>query len=233
MSVRALISPFFLTRHLLRQAIRKAVAAAPARGSLIDVGCGEKPHRDLFPEVRPYDGIDFARFSANKDYSTGRPDFEFPADYTATWKLPFADGSYDHAAAFEVLEHHPEPALALRELARVIRPGGYLYLSWPFIFPLHEEPHDFYRYTHFALTRLGQQAGLKPVGYWRTGGVVAAVVTLLTGSLAFFHDRGGWRRAAALLMYPALLGLQYLAVPFAHISCRTVLSYVAVLRRAE
>lgn len=231
MSLRVLVSPFFLTRYLLRRALREAVAAAPATGSLIDVGCGQKPHRDLFQNVQKYDGIDFAGFSVNKDFSTGAPDFTFPPDYTTTWILPFAEGSYDHAAAFEVLEHHPEPAMALRELARVVRPGGHVYLSWPFIFPLHEEPHDYFRYTHHCLRRLADAAGLESVGFWRTGGVVPTVVTLLTGNLALFHDRGGWRRVVALLLYPAFLGLQYLALPFARMGRQTVLSYVAVLRK--
>lgn len=231
MSVRALVSPFFLTRHLLRGALQDALRAAPATGALIDVGCGQKPHRDLFPQIRRYDGIDFAGFSVNKDFSTGRPDFTFPADYPTHWRLPFADESYDHAAAFEVLEHHPEPAVALRELQRVIRPGGHVYLSWPFSFPLHEEPHDYFRYTHHAMERLGRSAGLEPVGFWRTGGVVPTVVTLLTGNLAMFHDRGGWHRGLALLVYPVFLLLQYAALPVARLGNRTVLSYVAVLRK--
>jgi len=231
MSARVLVSPFFLTRHLLRRALQQAIRKAPATGSLLDVGCGQKPHRDLFPDLRRYDGIDFAGFSVNKDFSTGAPDFTFPADYSTTWMLPFGDASYDHAAAFEVLEHHPEPALALRELARVIRPGGQVYVSWPFIFPLHEEPHDFFRYTHHAMERLARSVGLEPIGCWRTGGVVPAVVTLLTGNLAMFHDRGGGSRLLALLVYPAFLLLQYAALPFAQVGNRTVLSYVAVLRK--
>jgi SAM-dependent methyltransferase len=232
MSARALVSPFFLTRHLLRGALLDALRKAPATGSLIDVGCGQKPHRDLFRDVRRYDGIDFAGFSINKDFSTGAPDFAFPDEYTSNWRLPFADASYDHAAAFEVLEHHPEPVLALRELARVIRPGGHVYLSWPFIFPLHEEPHDFFRYTHHAMERLGRAVGLEPVGFWRTGGVVPAMVTLLTGNLAMFHDRGGWCRGLALLVYPFFLLLQYASLPLAQVGNRTVLSYVAVLRKS-
>jgi SAM-dependent methyltransferase len=233
MSVRVLVSPFFLTRYLLRRALREALREAPAHGVLIDVGCGEKPHRDLFTGVARYEGIDFAGFSANKDFSTGVPDYTFPDDYTQTWRLPFSAESYDHAAAFEVLEHHPEPAVALAELGRVVRVGGHIYLSWPFTFPLHEEPHDYSRHTHHAVERLAKAAGLEPLGFWRTGGAVASGVTLLTGNLAMFHDRGGWQRILALLVYPAFLGLQYAALPFSKVADRTVLSYVAVLRKSR
>lgn len=231
MNLRGLASPYFLMRRLQRRAIRLAVAAAPPTGSLIDVGCGQKPHRDLFPGIERYDGIDFGGYSINKDFAAGRPDLEFPADYPRTWRLPFADASYDHAAAFEVLEHHPEPRRALSELARVTRPGGRVFLSWPFIFPLHEEPHDFFRYTHHAMDRMAVEAGLEPLGHWRTGGSVAAVITLLTGQLAILNERGGAWRVLAPLAYVPFLLLQHLAGPLARLGRETVLAYVAVYRR--
>lgn len=232
MRLRFLVSPFFLTRTLLRRSIRDAVDLARPRGSLIDVGCGQKPHRDLFPEIETYHGIDFAQFSANKDFQSGGPDFAFPANYTEQWVLPFSDASYDHAAAFEVAEHHPVPSRLLGELARVVRPGGYLFLSWPFIFPLHEEPHDHFRYTHHQMTRLAHGAGLVPVHFFRTGGLIPTLVTLVSHQVAVFHDRGGWRKPVALAIYPIVLALQYAALPFTRIgSSHTVLTYVALLQK--
>ena len=231
MNLRSLISPFYLMRHLQRRALRQAIATAPAQGTLIDIGCGQKPHRDLFPGITRYEGIDFAGYSINKDFTAGSPDFLFPPDYPTHWKLPFPDQSYDHAAALEVFEHHPDPLRGLSEIARVLRPGGHLYLSWPFIFPLHEEPHDHYRYTHHCMAVLARSAGLELVGHWRTGGWVAVVVTLLTGQLAILNERGGAWRMLATLMYPPFLVLQHLAVPFSHLGRETVLAYVAVCRK--
>lgn len=232
MHLRFLVSPFFLTRTLLRRAIRKAVADTQPRGTLVDVGCGEKPHRDLFPGIETYLGIDFATFSANKDFHSGGPDFAFPENYVQDWKLPFPDAAYDHAAAFEVAEHHPRPDQLLFEMTRVIRPGGYLYLSWPFIFPLHEEPHDHFRYTHHQMARLAAAAGLTPVEFIRTGGLIPTLVTLMTHSLAVFHDRGSWRKWVSLVLYPPFLLLQYAALPFSRFGdAHTVLTYVAVLQK--
>lgn len=232
MRLRFLVSPFFLTRTLLRRAIREAVSRTSPTGTLIDIGCGEKPHQDLFPKITRYDGIDFPSFSANKDFQSGRPDFSFPPDYTEHWKLPFADGSYDHAAAFEVAEHHPQPQRLLSEIHRVLRPGGCAFLTWPFIFPLHEEPHDHFRYTHHQMERLARAAGLEPVGFLRTGGLLPVLVTLIASNLAVFHDRGGWRKVFALLLYPPVLLAQYLALPFSEMGISTtVLTYVAILKK--
>lgn len=232
MRLRFLLSPFFLSRTLLRRAIRQAVDLAKPKGSLIDIGCGQKPHRDLFPEIQTYQGIDFKAYSANKDFQSGGPDFAFPDNYTTSWRLPFEDGSYDHSVAFEVAEHHPQPAILLSEMARVTRPGGFVLLSWPFIFPLHEEPHDHFRYTHHQMSQLADRAGLTPVRFLKTGGVFPCIVTLLTHHIAVFHDRGGWRKWVGLVLYPPFLALQYLALPFSKIASETtVLTYVAILQK--
>ena len=229
--MRSWLSPFFVTRLLLRKAISEAVRSASPNGSLIDIGCGQKPHRDLFSGVETYHGIDFVTYSKNKDYSTGGPDFEFGADYKTNWRLPFGDCSYDHAAAFEVLEHHPETRFALQEMARVVKPGGYVFLSWPFLFALHEEPHDYYRITHHAMERLAVDVGLKRVGVWKTGGLLPSLVTLVNTEVAFLYERGGVAKLGALLCYPALLLAQYLVLPFSKLGSRSVLSYVALFRK--
>jgi len=51
------------------------------------------------------------------------------------WSLPTWN---DHAAAFEAIEHHPRPDRLLSELSQIVLPGGFIFLSWLFIFPLHE-----------------------------------------------------------------------------------------------
>jgi SAM-dependent methyltransferase len=73
-----------------------------------------------------------------------------------------------------VLEHVPDPAAALAELRRMLRPGGTLWLTVPFVGELHEEPFDFYRYTPYGLRALAERAGLSDVevepltGYFTT-----------------------------------------------------------------
>jgi SAM-dependent methyltransferase len=89
-------------------------------------------------------------------------------------KLPFADNHFDCTVAFQVLEHIPDPLEMLSEAYRIIKPGGYLVLTTPFMWGEHEQPHDYYRYTQFGLGYLAEKAGFEKIriegqtGYWGT-----------------------------------------------------------------
>ena len=68
--------------------------------------------------------------------------------------LPIADGSVDAVVVCLVFEHVDDVASAFAEIARVLRPGGYLFLSVPFLFEIHDAPGDFYRFTRHGLDNL-------------------------------------------------------------------------------
>lgn len=69
-------------------------------------------------------------------------------------ELPFGDSLYDYILCTEVLEHLHSPWIAISEMKRVLKPGGKLILTTRFIFPIHEAPHDYYRYTEYGLKHL-------------------------------------------------------------------------------
>ena len=66
-------------------------------------------------------------------------------------QLPFRSDSVDGVVMSEVMEHLRDPASALAEIHRVLRPGASLYASVPFAIGVHADPHDYYRYTGEAL----------------------------------------------------------------------------------
>ena len=68
--------------------------------------------------------------------------------------MPFPDNSFDAVFLIEVLEHVHNPPKALSEIYRVLKPGGNLIFSVPFIFPLHDRPGDYFRYTKYGLKLL-------------------------------------------------------------------------------
>jgi SAM-dependent methyltransferase len=108
-------------------------------------------------------------------------------DYTGDLNkaLPFANASFDSVIFTDVLEHLAEPLSAIREIARVLRPGGTLIAGVPFFYRVHEGPHDFYRYTEFALRRFCKLSGLSVLELTPYGGLPEILVDLTSKGLEF------------------------------------------------
>jgi SAM-dependent methyltransferase len=67
--------------------------------------------------------------------------------------LPFRDGVFDAVVTFNTFEHLHNPFQAAREIHRVLKPGGRLFLHTAFLQPLHEAPHHYYNATEFGVRR--------------------------------------------------------------------------------
>ena len=134
-------------------------------GHLLDLGAGTKPYAPVYRRF-------FSRCTAvDVPYSLhdlSGIDVFAPAD-----KLPFEDGAFDCVLCTEVLEHCPDPVAVMREIERVLRPGGYAFVTTPFLVPLHEVPHDYFRFTPSALEMLAEQAGMAVVELRPKGDYVA------------------------------------------------------------
>lgn len=138
------------------------------KGRLIDIGCGEKPYRELLsPYVDEHIGLDHEDTLHDKSN----------ADLIGVaYEIPAADDSFDSAVCTAVLEHLEEPEQALRECYRVLKPDGCAIYSVPFIWHLHEEPRDFYRFSKYSLYYLFEKVGFEIVelkalsGFWVTFG---------------------------------------------------------------
>jgi len=70
----------------------------------------------------------------------------------------------------QVLEHAPQPYELMAEMARVLKPGGALVMTLPFVWEEHEAPYDFLRFTTFGVRRLVGASGLKIVEQFKTSG---------------------------------------------------------------
>lgn len=137
-----------------------------ARGRLVDVGCGAKPWKGIFaPYVSEHIGVDLVQ-------STRDPT---AVDVIAgAYEIPLEDGSADTILMTSVLEHLEEPQRAISESRRLLGPAGHLIITAPFIWPLHAQPRDFFRYTPHSLRFLLEYAGFELVeieplsGVWKT-----------------------------------------------------------------
>lgn len=152
------------------RAVREALSHFT--GSVLDVGCGHKPYRGLLlnhpSRATTYIGLDLP------DNLYEAPDLAW--DGTT---IPLDDASVDSVLLTEVLEHCPDPGDVLAEVARALRPGGFLFLTVPFIWPIHTVPRDEFRYTPFALRRLLLRAGFEPGAIEATGGRHAVLALTL------------------------------------------------------
>ncbi|OJU96167.1 MAG: hypothetical protein BGO23_01190 [Solirubrobacterales bacterium 67-14] len=139
-----------------------------ARGKMLDIGCGVKPYKKMFaPYVDQHIGLDHA----DTLHSRNEIDIEATA-----YEMPIADETFDTVLCSMVLEHLEEPGKALSEAHRVLKPGGSAIYMAPFIWHLHEQPRDFFRYSEHGLTHLFEKTGfevkeLVPLsGFWVTFG---------------------------------------------------------------
>jgi SAM-dependent methyltransferase len=112
---------------------------------VLDVGCGVKPYYPFFaPVASEYVGVDVVE----------NPAAELIGPVEA---LPVDDASFDVVLCTQVLEHSDDPARAVRELRRVVRPGGRVLASTHGVQVYHPSPEDYWRWTHTGLRRLFEQ----------------------------------------------------------------------------
>ena len=131
------------------------------KGKVVDVGCGQMKYQEILEQstkMKEYVGVDFYE-------SVG---VKIVADLNK--ELPIESNQFDTAICVSVIEHLLEPQTALNETYRILKPGGYLLLSTPWIFPFHARPNDYFRYSRKALNYMLEKAGFKIVENFPTGG---------------------------------------------------------------
>lgn len=141
--------------------------------TLYDIGCGEKPFASFLKDkVAEHIGVDVDYGF----YDTNYIDLVGSAD-----DLPIADGSADAILSSQVIEHLPDPEKSIAESARVLKSRGLLFLSYPYLYPIHAPPHDFARLSQFALDAMLERHGFELVerralaGFWYMMGALMPI----------------------------------------------------------
>jgi SAM-dependent methyltransferase len=145
---------YFPIKQAQRMAFRR-IAVPHIRGVVADIGGGWGPYHGELRDARIIT-MDWVRTSAVDIVGSAL-------------EIPFKDGTFDCVMLTEVLEHVCCPETVLKDVWRILKPGGKLYLTAPQMWPLHYEPHDYYRFTSYGLSHLLVSSGfsiltMEPVG---------------------------------------------------------------------
>jgi len=147
--------------------------------------------------------------------------------------LPWQDSSFDSIFCSQVLEHVPDPERAMRELFRVLKPGRYAVISVPHLAYLHNEPHDYCRFTHYGLRAFLGRSGFEVLEITPAGGLPAFLghipSVLLKAPLAAIPGIG-WLALRLNIAYSKLV----VAVD-RHVEKKKIyaLNYIAIARKPE
>lgn len=185
-----------------------------AGSKILDVGAGSCPYRHLFDHCE-YFTQDVALLSGDQLRHGRYGQIDYVGDASA---IPVPDGTFDAVLCTEMLEHHPEPIQVVKELARILKPGGVLLLTAPLGSGIHQEPYHYYGgYTPYWYQKFLTEAGFGKVDIAANEGFYRFFAQ---ESLRYLQMSAPWRIPASLFsrilwapLWLALLPLLGLLIP--------------------
>lgn len=195
------LNPIWLLERTYYNNLSKLISSCNINNSekWLDVGCGTKPYEQLFPEG-VYMGVDVEE--SGRGTKLKSPDYFYDGK-----TLPFPDKSFDGVISTQVLEHVPDPQLYLHEAERVLKPGGSLILSVPFVFEEHETPFDFFRFSQFGVTELLVKANFEVSSIIKSTNAILTIamltnVYICTSIIPKIKIKGVWVVFVFLFCFP-------------------------------
>jgi SAM-dependent methyltransferase len=178
-----------------------------ASGVTLDVGCGDGWIKPQLPTgVSHYIGLDF--LDTARHWYQSRPDV-----YADGVQLPVADASVDCVLLLNVLEHIAAPSACLGEAARALRSGGACVIEMPFLYPLHDAPRDFQRWTEFGIREACAEAGLTVIELEPVGAPLESAALLANVALSKLFLRLARKRNLLVILAVILAPVMALLVP--------------------
>jgi SAM-dependent methyltransferase len=191
------INPFYFARKGLYRHI--AALAGNITGRTLDVGCGQKPYEALFKSSH-YIGLEL-------DSPASRQNKKADVYYEGT-TFPFPNEEFDSVVLNQVLEHVFNPSQFLAEARRVLKKGGVVLMTVPFVWDEHEQPHDYARYSSFGLSFLLKNNGFEILDQKKSANNITAIFQLLN---AYIYKktvtRNRWANFLVTLVFMAPFNL--------------------------
>lgn len=153
--------------YVIRRSLLRAVNELKPKlhGTVLDLACGVMPYKQYLiganSTIEKYIGVDL---EPTEYHNQVKPDF-----YWDGRTIPMEDASVDFVIATEFLEHYFDTAHIVKEIKRVLKPGGIFFFTVPGLWPVHEAPYDYHRFTPFTLQEHFNNTGyssciIKPLG---------------------------------------------------------------------
>lgn len=162
--------------------VERVAASLSAGTRILDAGAGEGVYKKYFPHCN-YKAIDLAVGERRWNYTN--------LDYTGPLHdMPIKDAVFDAVLCTQVLEHLEWPRESMKEMHRVLRPGGRLYMTVPMAQNEHQAPYDFFRYTSYGIESICKHAGFHDVKIIPFGGLWVRWAYELPRGLSIFPTTG-------------------------------------------
>lgn len=134
-----IIDKIGLTKKITRPRSEAFLRRYASSGLTLDIGCGNDSYRSIFPNMKTLE----INPRGKVDYKANAEDMpEVPSD------------RFDVVLLSGVAEHMENPKAALDEIYRILKPGGLLIFNVPFIYPLHDYPGDYWRFTDQGVRKI-------------------------------------------------------------------------------
>lgn len=171
------VGRWYVTRY-----VESVAKSLPAGSSVLDAGAGECVYKKLFSHCN-YKAIDLAVGESRWNYAN--------LDYVGSLhEMPIEDEAFDAVLCTQVLEHLEWPRESVKEMQRVLKPGGKLYMTVPMAQSEHQIPYDFFRYTSYGLESICKHAGFNNIKITPFGGIFVRWAYELPRGLSIFPSAG-------------------------------------------
>lgn len=159
-------------QHSIETFVGNAASRTGRNAKVLDAGAGSKPYADLFTHAK-YKSVDL------------KGDHDYMASLD---KLPMEDDSFDVVLCTQVLEHVKYPQKVVKELYRIMKPSGYLYLTAPQAWGIHDEPDNYFNFTKYGLKLLFDEAGFEVISIEPRGGYFWFIGRSIRDISGIFHQ---------------------------------------------
>jgi len=161
-------------------------------GLVLDIGAADRWIQSHLSNKAQYIALDYP--------PTGMHLYDASPDvFGNITKLPFRDNQFNVVICLEVLEHVNDPWRGFAEISRVLKKEGEAWISMPFLYPMHDKPFDFQRFTQYGLINAAEKANLRITQLKKSKRAVVSAGLLLSLAIGGGAvSAKGWRKYALM-----------------------------------